>query len=202
MQNDNLTYVGNGLCAVPQTRWVCHPERPKGVEGSSHPRPPLPPPLRNRLPFRSRFLGFHFGRQRECGTARFFQCHCSAAVSAWCRLSPDSFFPPPLGGQQILPNIHHNSPAPQLPPASTVCWRPRRIRRVYVRAAGGGCGRACAQGGARLMQFITGFAPPFDQLQGADPLSRRRLSSAASQKPRLGRDSGQAVPPPRFRCCN
>ena len=95
------------------------------------------------------------GRQRECGTARFFECPCSAAASAFCRLSPDSFFPrpSPRRGPQIWVTLHSSFKLlrPQLPPASTVCWRLRPIRCVYVPAAGGGCGRACAQGGARLM---------------------------------------------------
>ena len=200
MQNDGLTYVGNGhrpflrpngsviLSDRRESKdlrtLVLHSRHPYGTD--------------SRLGAGS--WGF-FGRQRECGTARFFECHCSAAVSAYCRLSPDSFFPPPQGGRQIVVNILH--PAfcilhflrPQLPPAFTVCWHLRRIRRVYVRAAGGGCGRTCAQGGARtiyscmgwcLLSFFQGcrpFEPPpiiLGSISKAPPWPGQRAGSPAA----------------------
>lgn len=152
------------------------------------------------LPIAGRCSFPQSGRQRECGTARFFEGHCSVAVSASCRLSPDSFFPPPQGGEQILPNIQPYSPASQLPPASTVCWRPRRIRRAYVPAAGGGCGRACAQGGARTIYSCMGVRL-LSIFQGCRPFEPPPIILGSISKAPLGRDSGQAAPPPRFRCC-
>lgn len=89
---------------------------------------------------------------------------------------------------------------PQLPPASTVCWRPRRIRRVYVRAAGGGCGRACAQGGARTIYSCMGWRL-LSMRSGCRPFEPPPiiLGSISKAPPWPGQ---RALPPPRLRCCN
>lgn len=126
MQNDCLPF---GLCKKGN--------RPRPVTGSHTSIRRFPPHLHQREAAgqSANPVNWWSGRQRECGTARFFECHCSAAVSASCRLSPDSFFPPPQGGQQILPNIHHDSPAPPAPTGlyGVLIGSPVRHRAYVIR---------------------------------------------------------------------
>ena len=134
-----LHHVGNGTEAVPCVSALCSPRRPGGYIGTRQAgagrRGIAEPPafLRATAPPQYRpFLSsgtppdppFPRTQERAAGRSQLCILH-----SAFC--------------------IHFKRPQP--PPASTVCWRLRPIRCVYVPAAGGGCGRACAQGGARLM---------------------------------------------------
>ena len=131
-------HVGNGLCAVPCVSVLCSLQPPGAIRGPGagagrHGIAEPPAFLRATAPPQYRpFLSSGtppdppFPRTQERAADRSQLC---ILHSAFCI--------------QLV--------RPQPPPAFTVCWRLRPIHCMYVPAAGGGCGRACAQGGARLM---------------------------------------------------
>lgn len=79
--------------------------------------------------------------------------------------------------------------APSCPLAITVRWSSCRFTLSGNFAAGGGCGRICAQGGARAIYSCMGVAPPFRDL-GLRPLGYLRISWDYRRHPKRPRPLG------------